>query len=185
MENMSGFAKVLVLAVLAAPVCCLARGAGPGGGGGPHAGAGHAGEGAHGAVAGGSHGGVASSGHYGGGASYGAHYGGGASYGGHFGGGGHLWRGGYPGGYGGAWRRNGWGGRYFGGGLIYGSFYDPWFWPGYGVDYAPSTLLLDPPALEPAPQSDFVYRFFCPTSRDYYPSVQTCTVPWLRVVPGD
>src|SRR5262245_63236834 len=37
----------------------------------------------------------------------------------------------------------------------------------------------DPPA-QPAPES---YWYYCPSARDYYPMVQTCPEPWVKVRP--
>ncbi len=85
--------------------------------------------------------------------------------------------------------RYGWGAPFYGVGFYYAGFYDPWFWqpldPLYVVPAGePPVTLLAPPVAGTAPAgSDVLYRYYCRTSNAYYPTVPTCTVPWLKVVP--
>jgi|SRR5215467_6481884 len=46
---------------------------------------------------------------------------------------------------------------------------------------APSPLAAPPaPPAQPAPES---YWYYCPSARSYYPMVQTCPEPWVKVPP--
>lgn len=90
-------------------------------------------------------------------------------------GGGHGgWRGGYAGGYHGGYHgghHNHWIGPVLGAALIGGAIYATRT-PSYA---APAVVTV--PAAPPMPQ----VAYFCSTWGQYYPSVQTCPVPWQLV----
>jgi hypothetical protein len=177
-----------VLAVSAGALVALSSAAAPPGGGGRNAGPPGGGGGYHGGRAGGSGGG---------GGAYHAS-GGGRAYPGH--GGYRGWRGGYPG-YAG-WRGAYWGPRYYYGGPGYwGGWPYAWAaWPGavalsYGVGYGaaplvintvnqPSTFLeIEPAATAPQPIAEPNYWYYCVKPAGYFPYVNDCSQPWMKVVP--
>ena len=122
------------------------------------------------------------------------------AHGGHGGGGGHAF-GGPHGGFGG---HRGFGGHhgfeghrfeghhgFHGRGFIgigpsfyWGPYWDP-FWPygGYApYAYTPSPVIVDsPPVYIEKPPAG--YWYYCPSVRAYYPNVQSCAEPWMRVAP--
>jgi hypothetical protein len=140
-------------------------------------------------------------GHMGGGAAHGGgawHGGGGGAW---HGGGGGAWHGGGGGAWhgGGGWHGGGWhggthvvvgiGAPFWGwgwGGWPY--YYGPGYYPyyGYGYDpyayggYYPPAVVVQPQQAQPLPSG---YWYFCPSSNDYYPHVQSCDQPWVPVPP--
>lgn len=116
----------------------------------------------------------------------GGYHGGGHSYGGH--------RGGHYGGYYGGW---------YGSGFYWGwPWYAAWpgaYWgvyPGYGYygPYAaypayepPPTVYVEPPAsgaISPVPApAPKVLWYYCNEPAGYYPYVQECNAPWVKVIP--
>ena len=47
----------------------------------------------------------------------------------------------------------------------------------------PAVVYRDPPAVVYPPQAAPTYRYYCPSSRLYYPDTPSCDRDWLRVVP--
>ena len=47
---------------------------------------------------------------------------------------------------------------------------------------APPSPVAAPPA-PPAPPAPESYWYYCPSARNYYPMVQTCPEPWVKVPP--
>jgi len=66
-----------------------------------------------------------------------------------------------------------------------------WVWapPPVVVAPAPAPVVVTPaPVIESAPvysqqETPQGYWYFCPSSRAYYPSVQTCSEAWVKVPP--
>ncbi len=90
--------------------------------------------------------------------------------------------------HGGVWLGPGWGG------------WGPWWWgpayPYYSYPYyygypyyydydwaPPVTQERRQEYVEPAPQDENYYWYFCPDARNYYPYVKQCPKGWLKVVP--
>ena len=194
--------KKSVLALIAAVALALTAGVadaqrgGGGGGGGGRGGGGWSGGGGHGGGGwsgggGGWHGG--GSGWHGGGSGW---HGGGSGW--HGGG----WRGGW---HGGGWRGGCWGcGWWWGGAAVIAT--SPWwgwpYWwnaPYWGATYPVATTyttydpivyveqsqgVQSPPANAPSvPSGSPVTWFYCTSPAGYYPYVQSCSKPWMRVVP--
>jgi len=110
--------------------------------------------------------------------------------------GGHGGRGGHHGGF----RHHGGGGVFIGVG--------PWWWPPYPYYYypppyyvysPPPVVVQEPPVYvqqqpavtgppaPPAPpaqsQTIEAYWYYCPSAKGYYPSVETCPEPWVKIPP--
>jgi hypothetical protein len=113
---------------------------------------------------------------------HGGHGGGHGGHGGH--GGGHGW---YGGGHG--WHGGGRGGRVIVGiGPWWGGYpYRPfpyWYGPYAAPYYAyppPSVVVQEPPAYVEQPAPAPAYWYYCPVSKAYYPTVQSCAEAWIRV----
>ena len=85
------------------------------------------------------------------------------------------------------WEHGGWGhgggGPRWSIGLNFGfPLYDPYPVPYYGYYGAPVVYAPQPVVVAPPP-SQVVYQYYCPSSSAYYPSVPTCSQPWLKVLP--
>lgn len=159
-----------------------------------HSGAGHA--------AGGHPGGAPpGGGHPGGGSPPGGHPGGGPPSGAHPGGG-HPGGGGHGGWHGPGWYGPGWYGGVFIGGPWFYPYSDPYLYPdlypypygAYSYPYAPAPYYAYPPPVsegssiyierEPAPSAPTqAYWYYCASAKAYYPSVQKCPEPWIKVPP--
>jgi len=88
-------------------------------------------------------------------------------------------------------------GVYFGGPGYYGRGYPYYGLPyayGYGPGYyyppavitvpsAPITYIEQPPVVQPAPQAQQAWWYYCTDSNAYYPWVKECASPWKRVAP--
>lgn len=74
----------------------------------------------------------------------------------------------------------------------------PAFWWGppypYWWDYPPAYYYYPPPPIivqappvyiqpPPPPAPPQAYWYYCPTATAYYPNVQTCPEPWLKIAP--
>jgi hypothetical protein len=70
----------------------------------------------------------------------------------------------------------------------------PSFWWGPSYPYAwypppyygpPTVVIQEPPTYieQPAPAPPQAYWHYCPSARDYYPTVQTCPEAWIKVPP--
>lgn len=184
----------LIAAFALASVAITADAQRGGGGGGRAGGGGGASIGGPSGGGGGGHGGGTS----GGGGWQGGYRGGGHSGGWHggYGGGYHGWRGGYWGGgwYGGGvgvylggpwWGLPYWGAPYYDYGYAYGYPYGYSAYPGYAAQ-DPVVYAEQPQANAPAaapPSAPTVSWFYCTNPPGYYPYVQSCSKPWIRVVP--
>jgi hypothetical protein len=72
-------------------------------------------------------------------------------------------------------------GGHFHGGLAIGL--GPWWGPWYPSPYyvAPRVVVEPPPVyIQPAPPPEASW-YFCPSENAYYPYVQSCREPWVRV----
>jgi hypothetical protein len=75
-----------------------------------------------------------------------------------------------------------------------GWYYPPAYYPyypyyPYDPYYAPPAIVTEPPVyiqreleVQPAPQA---YWYYCESAAGYYPTVQSCPEPWLKVPPRD
>jgi hypothetical protein len=84
------------------------------------------------------------------------------------------------------WHRHyrGWGPRfYWGGSIVVGPPWYPWYPYSYGYYSAPPTYVQPPPVyVEPQqPQQNFWY--YCQDPQGYYPYVKNCPGGWMKVVP--
>jgi hypothetical protein len=62
------------------------------------------------------------------------------------------------------------------------SFYWDPFWPYGPYGYMPSPTSVEPPPVYiEKPRAG--YWYYCPSGHGYYPSVQSCAEPWVRVAP--
>src|SRR5213593_2143177 len=61
----------------------------------------------------------------------------------------------------------------------WGPPYPYWYYPPAPVEVAPA------PAAAPAPPaaSPESFWYYCPNAKAYYPNVQSCSEPWVRVAP--
>jgi hypothetical protein len=69
-----------------------------------------------------------------------------------------------------------------------------WYYPPYpAYVYAPPPTVVveqppvyvqqQPPPPPPAPAPPQAYWHYCPSAHAYYPNVQTCSEPWVKVAP--
>jgi hypothetical protein len=130
-------------------------------------------------------------GRYGGGhVAYGGHWSGGH---GHWSGGSGRWYGGHPGRWYGGHPGWYWGGPRFYGGVVIGPGW--WGWPYPYWYYSPNYVYATPPAVVQGP-SVYIQQeggtstepsdsnwYYCPSSKAYYPNVQTCREAWVKVPP--
>jgi hypothetical protein len=66
--------------------------------------------------------------------------------------------------------------------LWWGPPYPYWGYPEWV--YVPPPVTVEPPAyIEQPPTAPPAYWYYCPSAGAYYPSVQTCPDPWVRVAP--
>jgi hypothetical protein len=65
--------------------------------------------------------------------------------------------------------------------FYWGSYWDP-FWPYGPYAYAPAPAIVEPPPVYiEKPLAG--YWYYCPSGGAYYPNVQSCGEPWMRVAP--
>jgi hypothetical protein len=96
-----------------------------------------------------------------------------------------------------------WRGHYHNGGtrvfVGFGAYYPyypyPYYYypPPYYTYSPPPVVVQEPPVyvqqpqqhstVQPAPVAPEAFWYYCPSSRGYYPSVQTCPEPWVKVPP--
>ncbi len=71
--------------------------------------------------------------------------------------------------------------------------WDPWWWgaPYYPYSYCPYGAAYpyyspQRPSeyVEPTPQEEQTYWYFCPDAKNYYPYVKQCPSGWLKVIPS-
>jgi len=107
-------------------------------------------------------------------ARYGGHAGG--RYGGHAGGryGGHY--GGWHGHYGGR-------GYYWGGSIVLGPWWYPWYPYPYSYYPAPQPYAPPPQVYVEPQQPQQSYWYYCQEPKGYYPYVQSCPGGWMKVLP--
>jgi len=83
---------------------------------------------------------------------------------------------------------------HFRGGVWIGPVWGPGYWgpPSYSYPYAypysypaPPVVIRQEPEeyIQPAPQPEPRYLYYCPDPQGYYPKVNKCPKGWLRVVP--
>jgi hypothetical protein len=116
----------------------------------------------------------------------------------HGGGGGRGWHGNGGGhGHGHGHSHGYWRGGVFVGLGYYGPYWPYWGYPSYSYGYPYPTYAVDPYYSNPpsyieqdptmprnaAPAKPEAFWYFCPDSRQYYPSVQSCASNWQRVPP--
>lgn len=90
----------------------------------------------------------------------------------------------------------GWrGGVFVGVGPYWGPYPYPYYYypPPYYTYSPPPVVVQEPPVyvqqpqqhstVQPAPAAPEAFWYYCPSSRGYYPSVQTCPEPWVKVPP--
>jgi hypothetical protein len=66
--------------------------------------------------------------------------------------------------------------------LWWGPPYSYWDYPGW--TYVPPPVIVEPPVyIEQPPPAPPAYWYYCPSAGAYYPSVQACPEPWVRVAP--
>ncbi|MGH7392841.1 MAG: hypothetical protein ACREM3_25815 [Candidatus Rokuibacteriota bacterium] len=74
-------------------------------------------------------------------------------------------------------------------GFVYPYYYYPYYYPPAYYSYTPPPVVVQEPPVyiqqpaQPAPSQPEAYWYYCPGSRAYYPSVQTCAEPWVKVPP--
>src|SRR5919201_3126680 len=70
--------------------------------------------------------------------------------------------------------------------------YPYWYYPPPYYTYVPPPVVVQEPPVyvqQPAPtapsqsQAAEAYWYYCPSAKGYYPSVQTCPEPWVKVPP--
>ncbi|PYM24278.1 MAG: hypothetical protein DMD78_09610 [Candidatus Rokuibacteriota bacterium] len=83
----------------------------------------------------------------------------------------------------------------FGGYYPYYPYYPYWYYPPPYYTYSPPPVVVQEPpvyvqqpqqssvTVAPAPSAPEAYWYYCPSSRGYYPSVQTCPETWVKVPP--
>ena len=83
----------------------------------------------------------------------------------------------------------------FGGYYPYYPYYPYWYYPPPYYTYSPPPVVVQEPPVyvqqpqqssvtaAPAPSAPEAYWYYCASSRGYYPSVQTCAEPWVKVPP--
>jgi hypothetical protein len=65
----------------------------------------------------------------------------------------------------------------------------PYWWyyypPPYYVYSPPPVIVQEPPVYiqPPPPPAPQAYWYYCPSAQAYYPSVQACPEPWVKVPP--
>jgi hypothetical protein len=98
--------------------------------------------------------------------------------------GGHGSSGGHPGGH--FEGHRGGHGRVFidvGPSFYWGPYWDPyWYYPP-AYAYAPTPDVVQEPPVYTQQQPAQLYWYYCPSAKAYYPTVQNCPEPWLRVAP--
>ena len=61
----------------------------------------------------------------------------------------------------------------------------PYYW--YPPYYPPAQVIVEQPSIyvqqETAPQASPAYWYYCPGAQGYYPQVQSCPEPWVKVPP--
>ena len=72
----------------------------------------------------------------------------------------------------------GWGYPYYGYRYPYPYAYAP---PPVAVQQEPRIYVERQPMMSPEAPADPAYWYYCPPSREYYPSVPNCSEPWVRV----
>jgi hypothetical protein len=61
-----------------------------------------------------------------------------------------------------------------------------WYYPPAYYRYPAPVIVQEPPVYiqqEPTTPAPQVYWYYCPSSEAYYPNVQTCPEPWIKVPP--
>ena len=86
-----------------------------------------------------------------------------------------------------AWRHYGRGAVFIGAGPAFwwGPPYPYYSYPPYY--YPPAQVIVEEPPIyvqqAPTPPAPPVYWYYCPSGQGYYPQVQTCPEPWVKVPP--
>jgi hypothetical protein len=62
-------------------------------------------------------------------------------------------------------------------------YYPSYYYPAPVVAPSPPPVYIEQGNAEPAPAPRQAYWYYCPESKTYYPYVDSCAVPWQRVVP--
>ena len=57
----------------------------------------------------------------------------------------------------------------------------PYYYPPAGIVVEQPQVYVQPPPAPPAPPP--AYWYYCPSAPGYYPQVQSCPEPWVRVPP--
>ncbi len=87
-----------------------------------------------------------------------------------------------------AWRGHRRGGVFIGVGPAFwwGPPY-PYYWYPPPYYYPPAQVIVEQPSMYiqqgTAPQASPAYWYYCPDAQEYYPQVQTCPEPWVKVPP--
>jgi hypothetical protein len=94
------------------------------------------------------------------------------------------WRGHYAAWHGHYGHYRGWGPRfYWGGSIVLGSPWYPWYPYPYGYYAAPPSYVQPPPVYVEPQQPQQNYWYYCQDPQGYYPYVKNCPGGWMKVVP--
>lgn len=82
------------------------------------------------------------------------------------------------------WRGHYWGHRfYWGGSIMLGPWWYPWYPYPYGYYAAPPSYVQPPQVYVQPQQPQQSYWYYCQDPKGYYPYVQSCPGGWMKVLP--